>query len=312
MALWIETVEPGKPLGLLDANIRCGDALLGVFDLNALEQGIPDAAYKPLAGDDRETSKHFAKRNKAEREGQGALDFVKGGGRLPTATPMAAEAKALRAMPEDSPEEIAAKRKRFEAGRAGAGGLRIAADLYIAAFLMPKTGGVPANRNTVTIPTTAHVWDALAGRTVYGPLVGRAQDLAGGARGFHWPLEFPDVMACGGFDVVLGNPPWERIKLQEQEFFAARDPEIAQAPNAAARGRLIAKLEAASGTRERAVAAKQWWHRGGRAPVGRAARSVASRATAPLPTASALWDMAMPGARPWRYRTRHSWPWEVT
>ena len=74
---------------------------------------------------------------------------------------------------------------------------------------------------------------------MYGPLVGRAQDLAGQAHAFHWPLEFPDVMAAGGFDVVLGNPPWERIKLQEQEFFAARDPEIAQAANAAARGRLI-------------------------------------------------------------------------
>src|SRR6478736_310472 len=58
-------------------------------------------------------------------------------------------------------------------------------------------------------------------------------------------------MAAGGFDVVLGNPPWERIKLQEQEFFASRDPEIAQAPNAAARGRLIAKLkDAAPASRE--------------------------------------------------------------
>ena len=48
VALWIETVEPGKPLGFLDANIRCGDALLGIFDLEVLEEGIPDAAYKPL------------------------------------------------------------------------------------------------------------------------------------------------------------------------------------------------------------------------------------------------------------------------
>src|SRR5260370_36043234 len=45
VALWIETVAPGKPLGFLDANIRCGDSLLGVFDLDALRQGIPDAAY---------------------------------------------------------------------------------------------------------------------------------------------------------------------------------------------------------------------------------------------------------------------------
>ena len=46
----------------------------------------------------------------------------------------------------------------------------------------------------------------------------------------------------GGFDIVLGNPPWERLKLQEQEFFASRDEQIANAPNAAARKQLIAKL----------------------------------------------------------------------
>jgi hypothetical protein len=78
VALWIETVEPGKPLGFLDPNIRCGDSLFGVSDLKALAQGIPNAAYRPLAGDDKETARHFEKRNKAEREGQGALDFAKG------------------------------------------------------------------------------------------------------------------------------------------------------------------------------------------------------------------------------------------
>ncbi|MGP0089683.1 MAG: Eco57I restriction-modification methylase domain-containing protein [Xanthobacteraceae bacterium] len=256
VALWIETVEPGKPLGFLDANIRCGDALLGLFDLKSLQDGIPDAAYKPLSGDAKETAKYFAKRNKAEREGQGSLDFVAGGGRLPAAFPMVGEARALRAMPEDSPEEIAAKRKRFDAARADPRrwNLRIAADLYIAAFLALKAGGAPANRNTVTIPTTAHVWDAIAGRSVYGPLIGRAQELVGLARAFHWPVEFPDVIAAGGFDVVLGNPPWERIKLQEQEFFAAREPEIAEAPNAASRGRMIAKLkDAEPGTRARTL-----------------------------------------------------------
>ena len=85
VALWIETVEPGKPLGFLDANIRCGDSLLGVFDLEALAEGIPDAAYKPLAGDDKETAKHFSPRNRAEREGPGQPRFRGGGGQLPTA-----------------------------------------------------------------------------------------------------------------------------------------------------------------------------------------------------------------------------------
>jgi hypothetical protein len=251
VALWIETVDPGLPLGFLDANIRCGDSLLGVFDLNTLAHGIPDAALKPLAGDEKETARHFEKRNKAEREGQGALDFAKGGGRMPAASPMGAEAWALRAMPEDSPDEIAAKRKRFEVARTDSHrwNLRIAADLYTAAFLAPKTGGVPANHNTVTIPTTAHVWDALAGRTVYGLLVGRAQELAAAARAFHWPLEFPHILANGsesdagkGFDVVLGNPPWEVMQLSEEEYFAQRLPEIAELAGAA-RKQAIADLE---------------------------------------------------------------------
>src|SRR5581483_2765817 len=73
----------------------------------------------------------------------------------------------------------------------------------------------------------------------------------------HWHLAFPDVFRLpapgqepgnpeagwtGGFDVVLGNPPWERVKLQEKEWFATRRPDIAGAPNAAARKRLIDAL----------------------------------------------------------------------
>jgi hypothetical protein len=48
----------------------------------------------------------------------------------------------------------------------------------------------------------------------------------------------------GGFDCILGNPPWERVKLQEKEWFAERVPEIANAPNAAARTKMIKTLAA--------------------------------------------------------------------
>ncbi|MBW1692339.1 MAG: SAM-dependent DNA methyltransferase, partial [Deltaproteobacteria bacterium] len=73
----------------------------------------------------------------------------------------------------------------------------------------------------------------------------RMEELATIHRFFHWHLEFPEVFANegnAGFDCVLGNPPWERIKLQEKEFFAQKDPEIAMAPNAAERKKLIAQL----------------------------------------------------------------------
>ena len=70
-----------------------------------------------------------------------------------------------------------------------------------------------------------------------------ARDLQDSHRFHHWHLAFAEIMQDGGFDAVLGNPPWERIKLQEQEFFASRSPEIAAAPNKAARDRLIRHLD---------------------------------------------------------------------
>ncbi len=78
-----------------------------------------------------------------------------------------------------------------------------------------------------------------------------ALDAAERYRFFHWKLEFPDVFIApdgsgfapdAGFDCVIGNPPWERIKLQENEFFAARAPDIAAAPTAAKRRQLIEQL----------------------------------------------------------------------
>jgi hypothetical protein len=61
--------------------------------------------------------------------------------------------------------------------------------------------------------------------------------------GFDWQTGFPEIFAAGGFDVVIGNPPWERMKVQEREFFSLAAPQIASAVNAADRRKLIAKVE---------------------------------------------------------------------
>jgi hypothetical protein len=246
VALWIETVDPGLPLGFFDAQIRCGDALLGVFDLKVLEDGIPDAAYKPLTGDDKETAKFYTRANRDEKAGQGSLDFTGGRSRLPAIRPIATEYTGFRALGEDTLEDIITKDRSFRFMRESEAfhKVEMACDLYIAAFLLPKTDGAPTSRGTRLVPTTSDVWQALDDGQVWGPIIGQAI-AARRARAFHWPLEFPDVMQRGGFDVVLGNPPWERIKLQEQEFFAARSPAIANAPSKAARDRLIKALAAA-------------------------------------------------------------------
>jgi hypothetical protein len=243
VALWIETVEPGKPLGFLDANIRLGDSLLGIFSIDALHKGIPDAAYKPLTGDDKVVAKDFSNKNKDEIKGQSRMRLS--GSAEASALPRLAQSlRAVRQLPEDTVAEVEANDPRLQ-------NIAQAADLYIAAFLTPKTVGTSGDNNSSLIPTTGDVHTAMRIGTVYGPRLGAARQLASTARAFHWPLEFPDVMNAGGFDVVLGNPPWERIKLQEQEFFASREPSIAEASTAAVRGRLISALKAApAGSRE--------------------------------------------------------------
>ncbi|GAA0270626.1 N-6 DNA methylase [Alteraurantiacibacter aestuarii] len=239
VALWIESVSPGQPLGFLDANIRCGDALLGVFDLEALEQGIPDDAYKPLTGDSEDAAKYWNIKNKNEKKGQGAFDFDSGGGAMPPRK-LAANLSTIRRMSEDTVSQVEKKREAFEAWRRDPDryATKVACDLYTAAYLLPKLE-VPENYQRGQVPTTADVWKKLGGGQIYGPLEAASVDAAEFARAFHWPLAFPDVLiGKGGFDVVLGNPPWEKFTILEREFFAAYS-EIAEEANASKRKRLI-------------------------------------------------------------------------
>ena len=119
---------------------------------------------------------------------------------------------------------------------------KLVADAWCAAFLWPKAAPGPV---VEAAPTTAR-WLALRDKEVPpSPVfVETTRRIAGEYGLFHWELAFPHVFAQGGFDVVLGNPPWERVKLQEQEFFASREPSIAKARNAAERKKIIAALPA--------------------------------------------------------------------
>ena len=249
VALWIETVDPGLPLGFFDAQIRCGNSLLGVFDLKILEQGIPDAAYKPLTGDDKEVARYFAQKNKREKAEK---DRITKGLGLNRARDLTRDFEALRAMPEDTVEQIEAKAAHLRALTAQGASvwqLETACDLYVSAFLLPKTkggqfagpDGMP-RRGAETVPTSGTIWEWLRGVQPFGPLFGAAIDAARAVRAFHWALEFPDVMARGGFDIVLGNPPWEVMQLSEKEYFASILPEIAVL-SGATRKRAIAALQ---------------------------------------------------------------------
>ena len=233
VALWIETVDPGLPLGFFDVQIRCGDALLGVFDLKVLDDGIPDAAYKPLNADDKDVARYFAAKNRREAaEKQG----IASGLGFDRTRDLMRDFETLRAMPEDTVEEIDAKAARLRSltgEGAAAWRLEAACDLYVAAFLLPKVkGGQYAGpdglprRGAETVPTSGALWEWLRGVPPFGPMFAAAVDAARRAHAFHWPLEFPDVMNRGGFDVVLGNPPWDTMSPDYKEFFSVYDPNI--------------------------------------------------------------------------------------
>ena len=106
VSLWLEALEPGKPLAFLDAHIRVGNALLGTTPA-LLAQGIPDEAYTALTGDDKPVVTALRKRNKTEREqlatGHEQLDMFEATGLPVDNTRLAWHANALRqSWPPDS------------------------------------------------------------------------------------------------------------------------------------------------------------------------------------------------------------------
>jgi len=86
--------------------------------------------------------------------------------------------------------------------------------------------------------------------TRFKEIFASAQELVTEERFLNWQVSFPGVWSdweseglTGGFDAVIGNPPWDRMKLQQVEWFAARKREIAMAQRASDRQRMIRALE---------------------------------------------------------------------
>jgi hypothetical protein len=241
-ALWLEGFEEGRPLGFLDHHLQVGDALLGLTDLKVLELGIAKDAFKPLSGDDKDVCKALAKVNAAALKDLAKKRQAGAFGQLDVmsrADSGLERLRALEALPENSAQEIAAKEAAYRAllEHAKTSRLAHAADLLVGAYLLPKREG-----DVARIPTSATLYLTLLGDalpTAQQGALAAAQAACAEARVLHWPLAFPQVFAGGGFDCVLGNPPWERIKLQEEEFFATRHRDVAQARNKAERSQRI-------------------------------------------------------------------------
>ena len=242
VSLWLHSFTVGAPLSFLDHHLRCGDSLLGLRvleatgELNRLGGLFASSAIsgaeaategmqriKEMSDADvaevQESAVLFRGVEDATADLRGLLDFLCGMRWLTAGKTKKARtafesplAEALGQHPENAYSLLAQGPDAMDTGMSGGG------DASLAAF--------------------EALWND-------------AQSIVAREGFLHWEAAFPGVWRGwqntrpqGGFDAVIGNPPWDRIKLQEVEWFAIRDPEIALAATAAARKAGIGRLRA--------------------------------------------------------------------
>ncbi|MBD3386396.1 restriction endonuclease [candidate division KSB1 bacterium] len=202
VSLWLEGHNPGEPLSFLDHRIKCGDAVVGLAHPQELQEGIADDMFKALPEDDKAVCKALREQNKAERkERKKRREYSRMMGR--NVQNLAQAFEALSAMPEHTPAAIAAKREAYEKLMSGKNylQLRLLASIKTAPWFMRK-------ENAADFITDGKYREYLNGRTIQSRAAAKADAVAAERHIFHWFIEFPEVMAAGGFDCILGNPPF--------------------------------------------------------------------------------------------------------
>jgi hypothetical protein len=210
IALWLEAYNPGEPLNFLDHHIKCGDAIVGLAHRSELENGIADEAFKTLAGDDAVIAKSYRDKNVKERKERAAkINQLKAEFEKTTESSVQeamVEYKTFNHLPESTPEEIELKAKAYQKFIAGKGFtfLKAMADTQVAQFFIPKTD---ANKDLVM--TDGDFRLILSGYKGWQDRkVAKATAVAFEQKIFHWFIEFPEVFNEGGFDCIIGNPPY--------------------------------------------------------------------------------------------------------
>ena len=229
LSLWIETMDRTLPFGFLDHKVKCGNALIGTW----LDQFLhyPAMAWKNREGGDKNHSNgvHFQQNARTKAIKAFVKDKLTPDLRLFLQGPdllqedllqdsLSAHQDALDSLTQmhSLPVQDAAERARLYRellDTAGWRSLKDGMNLWCACWFWPadETDTAPLPSNFADPPDHT--------RQV-------ATRIASQLRFFHWELEFPDVYqeAGSGFDAVLGNPPWENLQPNPEEFFSNADP----------------------------------------------------------------------------------------
>ena len=240
VSLWLHSFTVGAPLSFLDHHLRSGDSLIGLRvteatrELKRLSLFTSRAIVETKAATEnmrrieamsdadvaevRASASLFHEVEETTADLRSLLDFLCG---LRWLT--ARKAKRARALFEEPVRVTLGQRPE---------------DAY---SLLSE--GPAARAATKMSKSTNAAWPA------FKEIWGEAMSIATREGFLHWEVAFPGVWSRwqmrrpeGGFDAVIGNPPWDRIKLQEVEWFATRARGVALAPTAAARRAAIRRL----------------------------------------------------------------------
>jgi len=224
VSLWLHTFTVGAPLSFLDHHLRCGDSLFG---------------------------EHV----------RGALDWLSKRGNLMVthiiakAKAVAAGMKRVEALTDSDITEVKESESNFETVETGIRPIAALLDfIHVLRWQDPKDEKI---KTLVSRFFDGQYGDPLlvvGGRAPSDPDFARfyaqCHEQISERRFLHWEVAFPGVWTNwestelqGGFDAVIGNPPWDRIKFQEVEWFAARKSEIALTQRASDRKKMVTALK---------------------------------------------------------------------
>lgn len=278
VVLWIEGYCAGKPLSFLDHHVRCGNSVIGVTNLDTLLNGVPKEAF---SAENKEAKKKIIDLNKEALKDVALVQDGKSVGYAMTLfsgdiaiqsidseqVGLAGKVKEISALPEESLLQELTKQSKWEelmqSPRVEC--LRRACDIYTYSFFKQFKdedfiSQFDEETNIFTsldIPYTRTVYNALQEikyldytaeemeglQVLSDSFKHEVNEVARANRFFHWCVEFPEVFADGGFDVMCGNPPWDKIKVEDKKWFESHGRfDIVNAGTAAQRKKAIANL----------------------------------------------------------------------
>lgn len=210
LAVWIHTFVPGLPLSLLDRNLVCGNSLIGVGTVEEIRDRF-DRIYS--SGDDEYGQMFHFDTDTLLSEASESLD------RLATIT-------------DGTYADIERQKEAAAEAVASTAPASALCDIITA---IPLIGADPNEPDSVARRRAdtalrefdfTKPWERMRETIVESPAHRRAQEIIQNLNVLHFPMVFPEVFLRGrdGFDVILGNPPWEKVKVEEKTFWTRYRP----------------------------------------------------------------------------------------